>query len=505
MKILNMVNRKESIKYTWDERWVQPYESPFSIFQKLMYANVWSFKELYRELGSSEFKSRKTPLISYKFGSLYTLEGFDLKEISCRLGVDMQSNYLNVLSELMDCLGVKLCRYEEELQYCAVCLKQGYHSIFHQFHYINQCFIHGTPLHKSCPKCHLEFMYNLRNLQLQKPFQCLCSYNFLAENSERKFFKNWSVPISVDNNQFIHNVFSLSKSVTEQIKRMYITEVPQKERANIDIVSVALNCPQKPDHLTSQKLIYTRTRDRVCYLKTEMKLKTKTTKYNYLSDYDGEEMFWTMQKIYKAISRKIRKCLLKKHKKCWKYYQHRTAFYNKPLCPYVYAYVHWQGEIQGRKECCSIYNSYSRFYFEEFETYSKSDWNYMYIIYGFIRNNVIVKDPLYHDNTKSMSQVTPNFFVTKWILAKIYALILLAKFHCWFEIALEYAPRDKLFFRAPSKFHIYKKRYYPFYLFYLPDRDRDFAEFIFKVQHEPTMEINPIRHCPTTNNEIRNI
>ena len=42
-----------------------------------------------------------------------------------------------------------------------------------------------------------------------------------------------------------------------------------------------------------------------------MKLKTKTTKYNYLSDYDGEEMFWTMQKIYKAISRKIRKCLLK--------------------------------------------------------------------------------------------------------------------------------------------------------------------------------------------------
>lgn len=56
---------------------------------------------------------------------------------------------------------------------------------------------------------------------------------------------------------------------------MYITEVPQKERANIDIVSVALNYPQKPDHLTSQKLIYTRTRDRVCYLKTEMKLKTK--------------------------------------------------------------------------------------------------------------------------------------------------------------------------------------------------------------------------------------
>ncbi|AND27523.1 hypothetical protein ASE53_24695 [Bacillus sp. Root11] len=70
---------------------------------------------------------------------------------------------------------------------------------------------------------------------------------------------------------------------------------------------------------------------------------------------------------------------------------------------------------------------------------------------------------------------------------------------------MEYAPRDKLFFQAPSKFHIYKKRYYPFYLFYLPDRDRDFAEFIFKVQHEPTMEINPIGHCPTINNEIRNI
>lgn len=153
------------------------------------------------------------------------------------------------------------------------------------------------------------------------------------------------------------------------------------------------------------------------------------------------------------------------------YLEKSVRFYNKPRCPYVYAYVHWQGEIQGRKECCSIYNSYS-----------KSDWDYMYNIYKFIRNNVIVKDSLYpQGNNKSISTVTPNFFVTKWILAKIYVLILLAKFHCWFEIALEYAPKDKLFFQASSKYYIYKKSYYPFFLFFIPDRDKDFAEFIFKL------------------------
>lgn len=89
MKILEMMNRKESIKYTWDKKWIQPYESLLSIFQKLMFANIWSFKELYRELGSPEFKSGKIPLISYKFGNLYTLEGFDINEIFCRLGIGL--------------------------------------------------------------------------------------------------------------------------------------------------------------------------------------------------------------------------------------------------------------------------------------------------------------------------------------------------------------------------------------------------------------------------------
>lgn len=80
------------------------------------------------------------------------------------------------------------------------------------------------------------------------------------------------------------------------------------------------------------------------------------------------------------------------------------------------------------------------------------------------------------------------------------------QFHCWFEIALEDVIKDKLFFQAPSKFRIYKKGYYPFYLFYLPDnRDKNFAEFIFKVQHEPAMEIDPIEHCSIINNEIKNI
>ncbi|MGK0531758.1 hypothetical protein [Bacillus sp. 'calajunan'] len=97
---MEMMNQKESMKYAWNKKGVQAYESPFSIFQKLMFANIWSFKELYRELGSPEFKSSKIPLISYKFGNLYTLDDFGINEIFCRLCIDLQFNRLNISTHI---------------------------------------------------------------------------------------------------------------------------------------------------------------------------------------------------------------------------------------------------------------------------------------------------------------------------------------------------------------------------------------------------------------------
>ncbi|MBD5797376.1 hypothetical protein BHU24_22160 [Bacillus pseudomycoides] len=202
--------------YSWNPAWIQPLESPFSIFQKFMFANVFPLSKLYGVFGSCLFRVRKIPVINKKFGSLSSLEGFDRETIHNILKIDLKYIEITTLKQFHNDNANLWKSDKYHLKYCQECLKQGYHSLLHQLVYIDYCFIHNTPLKNTCPSCTVVFIYNLKELRFSGPFKCECGHFFLYSDSYRKFPLYWMRKYDMLNTPLVQMLHSLNK---EDLKR----------------------------------------------------------------------------------------------------------------------------------------------------------------------------------------------------------------------------------------------------------------------------------------------
>lgn len=157
---------------TWNVSWVNPYESGWSILEKIKYANLINSRDLHREFDLRNL----VPVIEYDI-----LE--QSKQILTRLtGMFPNTDYNHYL-------------IRSDLTYCEKCLCMGHHSIFHQFSLLHQCPFHLCDLRNTCSKCDQQITYNYINFKILEGFRCKCSEFIIEMNI--KSLSEWQLHLPI--------------------------------------------------------------------------------------------------------------------------------------------------------------------------------------------------------------------------------------------------------------------------------------------------------------------
>lgn len=123
--------------YTWRDDFYRPYESLWSLIQKFCMLNSISeadfHKDLCNKIGYSTVK-----LQAFSPYHIYRMTSLSKSNINKALNIT-EKNF-----EVLNCFSVNnLETYmHKDLFYCTICMKYGYHSMFHQLKFLNNCFIH---------------------------------------------------------------------------------------------------------------------------------------------------------------------------------------------------------------------------------------------------------------------------------------------------------------------------------------------------------------------------
>ena len=103
----------------------------------------------------------------------------ELSLLSKSLKIDLDSHCKEVSKELLGPFYVKtrndsyyLSIYESDLKYCPICMKHGFHSVFHQLTFFDKCLIHGVDLLDNCPNCFKKIPYKFKMSSYQRGYTC---------------------------------------------------------------------------------------------------------------------------------------------------------------------------------------------------------------------------------------------------------------------------------------------------------------------------------------------
>ncbi|MEK3702901.1 hypothetical protein MKY87_02155 [Paenibacillus sp. FSL R7-0198] len=168
----------KKINFIWRKEWIFQYESPWSVFEKFAFANYVDRNDILRTLGTDEVKAIKNPGDFRR--ELFELHGFDSSSLYKALGC----NFKESNSDLVHCLTITFSQisvpnaiwFHKDVHWCDKCIKEGYHSWFHQFKPLHTCVFHKLPLIKKCPSCLKTIPFILSNKQLDFAFNCICGF-----------------------------------------------------------------------------------------------------------------------------------------------------------------------------------------------------------------------------------------------------------------------------------------------------------------------------------------
>jgi hypothetical protein len=187
---LIMVNRKTFLKcqektshYTWENDWVSPLESPWSLFEKFRYTNALTNREFFNNFCLDD-SSKAVGFISNKHKDLIRLSTFDKNKLSAAFNFDVitfnNENILRLLEVEEEHLEYYL---DKKLRYCSTCIKDGFHSLFHQYKEIDTCPYHNLKLQNSCKDCDRYLLFQLDEKYNREPFKCICGLKMLGKDN----------------------------------------------------------------------------------------------------------------------------------------------------------------------------------------------------------------------------------------------------------------------------------------------------------------------------------
>ncbi|SDD53479.1 hypothetical protein SAMN05428987_5173 [Paenibacillus sp. CF095] len=165
----------------WRKEWINEYESPWSIFEKMTLVNLTDRNEILKVFGSSHVK-KITQHIGDKQRELLQLNGFNIESLHETLDFNLQEhNYKNIqslIAPFSELYSSWEHWFHRDLHWCSKCMEGGFHSWLHQFKLLDECAFHDLKLNNVCPTCRSTIPFLLSSRQLEHAFQCKCGYAF---------------------------------------------------------------------------------------------------------------------------------------------------------------------------------------------------------------------------------------------------------------------------------------------------------------------------------------
>lgn len=144
---------------TWRNNWLSYCESPFSVFDKLCYANHITQKEFHTYFSCVKNKEYLHPFINQ----------IDYLKIEQSISHQITTHFKSSIHTLSHCFYNGLLNpaiyFSKDLYYCNSCSLNGHHSLLFQSKLIKECPFHQTPLTNLCKKCGCPLSYRLYKSQ----------------------------------------------------------------------------------------------------------------------------------------------------------------------------------------------------------------------------------------------------------------------------------------------------------------------------------------------------
>lgn len=162
----------EKSGYTWKEEWNIPYESLWGRIEKFRTANVLDAKHLDKII---KIGADSPHLIFSTQFLIYRNQSYSIHQMYSLLKIDT-----DIFENFTHTYGI----FDNQLRYCPLCMKKGYHSFLHQLIFFDECFLHkGTALIHRC-KCTDTYVLRRKLISKQNAFQCeFCSKKILTAPS----------------------------------------------------------------------------------------------------------------------------------------------------------------------------------------------------------------------------------------------------------------------------------------------------------------------------------
>lgn len=162
-------------KYTNISRLVLPYESMWGIISKFRLLNriaPFHIKQIFKTLSGDTLDSNVSlyhlGLTKWNYSNSLTYRS-DLVASLTSISIDQLFNHqITSAIDIKDLQWLSVCSH---LRFCPSCLASGYHSIFHQMTFFEECPIHNEKLRTKCSYCNANFVYELIDAPVT-PFVC---------------------------------------------------------------------------------------------------------------------------------------------------------------------------------------------------------------------------------------------------------------------------------------------------------------------------------------------
>ncbi|MFC6331006.1 hypothetical protein ACFP56_00100 [Paenibacillus septentrionalis] len=384
----------------WRRDWINDFETPWSVFEKVCYANHVGRTDILKKLGDAEVKGIKS-LVGDKRRELIKLSSFNPQQLEDILNYDLIGHNKKIISKLLLPINNFIERdviwFPIKLQWCEQCIQFGYHSWLHQFALIHYCPSHQTKLLDSCPSCQNDIPFLLSDKRLGEPFTCTCGYRLA--NFEGRGWTDWKNSIELVDNSVIN---WLEQDVINDEQNTYL--IFNTAAASVHLLNLA-------------PIIYSKFRREETI---DYQLYAKSNEYQYNIYKENEHCF-------RNIDRYIKSKILYKHRECVRILQELKKEEGEnfpPICPFAYAYVFWKHTllkndrfyIEGRKEDSIKLRQYSGLKF----------------VTGLIQDHIIdILNKISISNyfNKNLVHWTINRFTTEFCLNYFYQWLNIAKKH----------------------------------------------------------------------------
>ncbi|WP_123040519.1 hypothetical protein [Cohnella candidum] len=411
----------------WRREWIHPYETPWSVFEKLILANRVERNELLKTFGSEGVQGIKNHIIGDRWRELRELRGFDSAALRTALDYDLtEHNHTttsNIVSPLHYCKERLDSWFAPYLRWCEKCMNNGYHSWLHQFIMVRKCPNHEEYLLDACPGCRNQIPFLISNKQLSDPFTCKCGYRLADFTVER--WQTWNTPIQSKDNMVELWLSDIWKSMHHEVRWLFIPN------------HVDLQLLTKPSQVKST---------------AHWPILSDKNELEYLrNEKMRERAFFENRNVFMSVDRYIRKKILKQHKNCIENMlelKKGEGAEFPPICPYAYAYVFW------RKSILKI---------EHFYRTSRSDGIAPPKLFLFEYATKLIQDELKYYRSRFMEYssipIDRKEAAVNWLLNRITAEFCINFFNEWLRIAQEGAAEIKV--PNWNEIHIMKANCFP--------------------------------------------